>query len=99
VNTSKKERVNLFLSKLVDIYSITVFRSSSGKHHFYPDSNIYRIIQYSSSPHCIRSVTNARWWFTLRCITGGPKTCIRFIIAVISYQINPSFWFAGKLYL
>lgn len=57
VNTSKKERVNLFLSKLVDIYSMTVFRSSSDKHHFYPDLNIHRIIfvksaLYSQSHKC-----------------------------------------------
>jgi len=27
---------------------------------------------------------------------GGPKICIRFIVAIITYQINPAFDFRDK---
>jgi len=32
-------------------------------------------------------------------IQCGPKRCIHFIIAIISYQINPGICFPGKSYL
>jgi hypothetical protein len=49
---------------------------------------------YASTVHdeCMRLRRSAR----KEVMQGGPKRCIHFIIAIISKEINPGFYFSGK---